>query len=148
MTRFLSAFALLVALAVPTGATAAAAADQAELARLLDRFLEGASVNDTGMHDRFWAEDLIYTSSSGRRYGKGEIMTSLAGEAGDEVPTYSAEDVTIRVFGDTAVVTFRLVAHQSGELAGEYLNTGVFRKRSGVWKAVTWQATLAGAAED
>ena len=145
MTRIVSALMLLSALVLPT-AVPAAADDQAALARLLDRFLEGASVNDADMHDRFWAEDLIYTSSSGRRFGKTELMAGVdAVEAG---PAYSAADVTIRVFDETAVVTFRLVARDAGEVMGEYFNTGVFRKRAGVWKAVTWQATRMGDAED
>ncbi len=46
-----------------------------ELTKLLHDFMEGASQNDAAMHDRFWAEDLIYTSSSGERFGKVEIMS-------------------------------------------------------------------------
>lgn len=123
--------------------------DQADLARLLETFLEGVSVNDVAVHERFWADDLIYTSSDGQRFGKAEIMASLA-EAGPDAqdesarpPEYSARDITIRVFGDTAVVTFRLVAMREGEMVGEYLNSGVFRKREPGWRAVTWQATRA-----
>ncbi|HEU0106862.1 MAG TPA: hypothetical protein VFT38_11870, partial [Vicinamibacteria bacterium] len=36
-------------------------ADEAELTRLLREFLAGASRNDAAAHERFWAEDLIYT---------------------------------------------------------------------------------------
>ena len=46
---------------------------EAELEQLLDEFLQGASVNDAEMHDRFWAEDLIYTSSAGERTTKAGI---------------------------------------------------------------------------
>lgn len=35
------------------------------LENLLHEFLIGASVNDYETHDRFWADDLIYTSSNG-----------------------------------------------------------------------------------
>lgn len=122
----------------------ALADDRAELAGLLETFLAGASVNDEAVHDRFWAEDLIYTGSDGRRFGKAEIMTSLeAGKEAPESPQYSARDITIRVFDDTAVVTFRLVASQDGNVVGEYFNTGVFRRREPGWRAVTWQATRA-----
>lgn len=123
--------------------------DRAELAGLLETFLAGASVNDSAVHDRFWAEDLIYTSSDGRRFGKAEIMASLAETARTEpreTPEYSARDVTIRVFADTAIVTFRLEARHNGEPVGQYLNSGVFRKGANGWQAVNWQATRA--AED
>ncbi len=151
MQRFImSCLALagfLLSLSVP-----ALGNDQAELARLLQDFLAGASENDAAVHDRFWAEDLIYTSSDGRRFGKAAIMDGLseAGQTDDPEaatpPEYSARDVTIRVFGDTAVVTFRLVAEASGETVGEYFNTGVFRRRDPGWRAVTWQATRAAEA--
>jgi hypothetical protein len=49
----------------------------AELTKLLKEFLAGASRNDAAMHDRFWAEELIYTSSSGRRMGKADILREL-----------------------------------------------------------------------
>jgi hypothetical protein len=138
---------LLLILALP-----ALADDRAELAGLLDTFLQGASENDAAVHERFWAEDLIYTSSDGRRFGKEAIMAGLseAQHSGDdavsEPPEYAARDITIRVFSDTAVVTFRLLAQRDGETVGEYFNTGVFRRREPGWRAVTWQATRA--AED
>lgn len=116
-----------------------------ELHDLLDRFLAGASTNDVEMHDRFWAEDLVYTSSSGERFGKAEIMAGLAEPPPpDDVdqPVYSSEDVNIRLFEDIAVVTFRLVAADLAQATGtEFFNTGVFQQRDGQWKAFTWQAT-------
>jgi hypothetical protein len=36
--------------------------DAAELTKLLQDFLAGASRNDAAMHDRFMADDLIYTN--------------------------------------------------------------------------------------
>ncbi|MDZ7807533.1 MAG: hypothetical protein U5K71_10505 [Gracilimonas sp.] len=41
--------------------------DENALTDLLNEFLEGASYNDPEIHDRFWAEDLIYTGSAGNR---------------------------------------------------------------------------------
>lgn len=127
-----------------------------ELHVLVDEFLAGASTNDIGTHDRFWAEDLVYTSSSGERFGKSEIMDGLRAAAGDDdtdddsresaLPLYRGENLNIRVFGELAVVTFRLVAEMPDESVDEYFNTGVFRKLDGAWKAFTWQATRIPAA--
>lgn len=119
---------------------------EAELGALLNSFLEGASVNEAAIHERFWADDLVYTSSSGERFGKAEIMQGLSesGEATDEdTPAYSARDVEIRVFENTAVITFRLVAEFADETTRNYYNTGVFRERDGQWRAIAWQATQA-----
>ncbi len=125
-----------------------AAPDSAELTQLLKDFLAGVSRNDAAMHDRFWAEDLIYTSALGRRKGKAEIMRELheesAAPAPDEAVTYTAEDIRIRQYATTAIVAFRLVGTTTkGETTdvANYLNTGTFLKRDGKWQAVAWQAT-------
>ena len=58
------------------------APDAEELTRLLQQFLERASRNEVAVHDRFWADDLIYTSSSERRIGKADIMREVCAESG------------------------------------------------------------------
>ena len=96
------------------------------------------------MHDRFWAEDLVYTGSDGQRRGKPETMAGLAAAPPADVenlPTYHGEEVNIRVFDELAVVTFRLVAEMPDGATREYFNTGVLARRDGKWKAFTWQAT-------
>ncbi|SRR6056297_75675 len=124
-------------------------AAKAELEELLDDFLHGASENNAEMHDRFWAEDLIYTSSAGERITKQDIMTGFQADTSsvsteDQSPQYSYEDLQIMVFNDAAVVAFRLVGTTgSGTNAEEmnYYNTGTFIKRNAQWQAVAWQAT-------
>lgn len=118
------------------------AGDREDLQRTLSSFL--ANVDDRATHDRFWADDLIYTSSAGERRGKAEI---LAGFEGGAAPArystqYGAEDVTIRLLGDVAVLTFRLTADENGARVAEYFNSGVFRRTDSGWRAFTWQATL------
>lgn len=118
--------------------------DTSAIEALLIEFLDGASVNDSEIHERFWADDLIYTSSSGQRYGKQEIMDDIRNSPSqmdsESLITYSAEDIRIRIYGHTAVLAFRLVGKtESG--TQEYLNSGTFLNRDGEWKAVLWQAT-------
>ena len=127
--------------------------DEEVLTGMLNEFLAGASTNDAAAHDRFWAEDLVYTSSKGLRFGKAEIMEGMSSESdsgGDEPEVvYSAEDIRIRQYGDTAVVAFRLLGSLqdgSGEVM-QYLNTGTFVKRDGEWRVVAWQATVIPAPE-
>ena len=130
-----------------------AADDSAELASLLNEFLAGASVNDAAAHERFWADDLVYTSSGGERFGKQAILDGLRAENAETPDTneppvvYSAEDVSIRLYDDMAVVAFRLLGTVQGTAQGDpgevthYLNTGTFQKLEGEWRAVAWQAT-------
>lgn len=131
------------------------APDADELTKLLQDFLAGASRNDAAMHDRFWADDLIYTSSAGRRIGKADIMREVTEEAAaaapEETSTYTAEDIRIQQYGATAVIAFRLVGVTTTATTTEtakYLNTGTFLKRDGKWQAVSWQATKIPAGDE
>jgi Domain of unknown function (DUF4440) len=145
----------LAAAILSFGVSAQTAPDSAELTKLLRDFLDGASRNDSAMHNRFWAEDLIYTGSSGRRIGKPDIMRdqrpAAAPRPAEPSTVFSAEDIRIQQYGTTAIVAFRLVgATRSGDKTetSSYLNTGTFLKRNGKWQVVSWQATRMPRSED
>lgn len=134
---------------------AQSSSDSGELTRLLNEFLAGAGRNDAAVHDRFWAEDLIYTRGAGQRVGKADIMKGVrsapAPKPEDPKTVYTAEDVRIQQYGSTAVVAFRLVGttENSGSVSiSKFLNTGTFVKRKRKWQAVAWQATKIPIVED
>lgn len=135
--------------------TAQMAPDSLALTQLLNEFLAGASHNDAAIHDRFWADDLIYTGSSGRRVGKADIMKDVtsasAPDPNDPVTTFTAEDIRIHQYDATAIVAFRLVGTtmSNGKTrVSNFLNSGTFLKRDGEWRVVSWQATRKPKPED
>lgn len=123
----------------------ALADDKADLSALLSKFLDGATHNDAAVHNAFWADELIYTSSNGTRFGKAELMQGVNSsgllKAEDIDTVYSSEEVKVMQYGDTAVVAFVLVGKSATETK-RYLNSGTFVKRNGKWQAVNWQATI------
>ncbi|HJP94287.1 MAG TPA: nuclear transport factor 2 family protein [Pyrinomonadaceae bacterium] len=140
--------AILLLLLTTCSAFAQTAPDAAELTKLLNDFLAGASRNDAAVHDRFWADDLIYTRSAGRRVNKAEVMRDVrsapAPKPGDPKTVYTAEDIQIQQYGNTAVVAFRLVATTEAggtKQVANLLNSGTFVKRDGKWQVVNWQST-------
>jgi ketosteroid isomerase-like protein len=145
----LTAFLTIISGLGLTAQTAPSAAkDAAELTKLLNEFLAGASRNDPAVHDRFWADDVIYTGSAGRRRGKAEIMHDVrsapAPKPGDPTTVYTAEDIRIQQYGDTAIVAFHLVATTVKSAKTDvmnYLNSGTFVKRNSKWQVVNWQST-------
>jgi hypothetical protein len=118
-----------------------------EITALLKEFLE--KVDSAEMHDRFWAEDLIYTSGMGAVKTKADIMKSMresaAKPAAPDKPaakdSYGAEEIVVRAFGDTALLNFKLVQHAADGKTNTYRNSGTFMKRNGKWQVVNWQAT-------
>lgn len=149
MTRMNSSLATLVFVIIGSISASAQNSAAAELTRLLNEFLAGAGRNDAEVHDRFWAEDLIYTRSAGTRIGKAELMKGVRStpKGKTDAPTtiYKAEDIRIQQYGATAVVAFRLVGTtvkmDGSKSVAQFLNTGMFVKRKGKWQAVAWQAT-------
>jgi hypothetical protein len=141
---------LLLASGISALAEPTPAPDAPALTQLLKEFLDGASRNDVAVHERFWADELIYTRSAGERLGKSDIMRDVKAEAAapkkpDAGTTrFTADDVRILQYGATAVVAFRLVGtttQSSKTEVSKYLNTGTFVKRDDKWQAVAWQAT-------
>ena len=140
----------MMLMSLTPGLRAQTAPDSAELTKLLQDFLAGAGKNDIAMHDRFWADELVYTSALGRRKSKADIMSELKAESTatpkpeDGTAVYTAEEIRIQQYGDTAVVAFRLVAttDKAGtKTVANYFNTGTFLKRNGKWQVIAWQAT-------
>jgi len=139
---------LILIVLTATAAVGQTAPDAAELTKLLNDFLAGASRNDPAVHERFWADDLIYTRSAGRRVNKAEIMrdmrTAPAPKPTDPKTIYTAEDIRIQQYGNTAIVAFRLVATtevDGTKQVANLLNSGTFLKRDGKWQVVNWQST-------
>lgn len=144
----LAAILLLAGIAA-AAQTASAAPAAGELTDLLKYFLAGAGRNDAAVHDRFWADDLIYTRSAGVRINKAELMKGVrsapSAKLGDPVTVYSAEEIQIHQYGKAAVVAFKLVGTTNRadgtKTVTNHYNTGTFVKRKGKWQAVAWQAT-------
>jgi|SRR6056297_237891 len=151
MKYLVPALTLLLMISCSESQTNSTSAETAkiELEQLLDNFLLGASENSAEVHERFWAEDLIYTSSAGERFGKNNIMAGFGSEneenSSDEpAPQYGYEDLQINVYDDAAVVAFQLVGTLETADSVEvtrYYNTGTFMNRDNQWRAVAWQAT-------
>lgn len=118
------------------------------LTKKLHEFMAGASVNDEQIHDNFWAEDLIYTSSAGLRFGKKQIMDGFKNQEDNDQntpsTTYIADEIKVQVYDDMAIVAFKMTGvteTEQGDQKMYFLNSGTFLKREGEWKVVNWQAT-------
>ena len=138
------------AITTPVAHSAPAADAKTEITAQLTEFLLKNS--DPEQHARFWADDLVYTSSGAKVITKADIMKDVragalaaqsnAGKPAEPEETFTAEDILVRAYGsDMAALTFRLVGHHPGGKTDYYRNCGTFLRRNGHWQAVTWQAT-------
>ena len=93
--------------------------------------------------DQILANELTYTHSSGRVDSKAQLVHSLqSGEL--KYDSISADDVSVRTYGDSAVVRGRArMKVQSGEqkLDLQIRYTDVYVRHGGRWQLVAWQST-------
>lgn len=148
------ALSFLLATIAAHGGDATPERTRTEIAAMLTTFLTPAVNNSVAGHERFWADDLVYISSNGKVMSKADILKSFPADAkpksdkpAEPGPVFTAEDVLVRPYGDTAALTFRLVEHDPDGKISYFRNSGTFLLRNGKWQAVTWQATRVAAAE-
>lgn len=148
MKRFMPvSLAVLLTVAAAGAQVPPESATAREVTGMLRQFLIDAARNDRAGFKKFFADDVIYTRAVGVVITKADILKNLETDkpSADSKTTYSAEDVTVHEYGDTAVVAFRLVAltaHNDGKMETErYRNTGTFLRRNRKWQVVAWQAT-------
>lgn len=130
--------------APPGSAVTMSANDQAtakQVEQLVRKFLADVPKNDRKVFEDFFADDVIYTRSTGVTVAKADILKNIDARAASEPQaTYEADNVTVHPYGNMAVINFRLVQH-NGAQTNYFRNTGTFLKRNGKWQAVAWQAT-------
>jgi ketosteroid isomerase-like protein len=116
---------------------AGGAADGAQTVRQLENEWVMAIVQkDTATIERLLADDFVGTTND-VRYGKAEAVIDVKTGVHD---TLDMNDVQVRAYGDTAVVTFDQTErsrHGSEDYSGHYMFTNVWVKQGDRWVAVS-----------
>ena len=93
--------------------------------------------------DKLLGNDLTYTHGDGRVIGKDAFISDFKTGA-FKYTTITPNEMTVRVFGDVAVVTGGAAMHvvNNGEPADIKIRyTDVHVRRNGMWVMVAWEAT-------
>jgi ketosteroid isomerase-like protein len=98
---------------------------------------------DVTVLDKLLGADLTYTHGDGRVIGKAAFISDFKTGA-FKYTIIEPNDMTVRVFGDVAVVTGGAAMHvvNNGAPADIKIRyTDVHVKRNGAWQMVAWEAT-------
>jgi ketosteroid isomerase-like protein len=99
--------------------------------------------SDTAALDRVWADDHTFTNPLGVVQTKAQRLAEM--KSGDRtLESFTLEDIQVRVYGNTAVVTGRgtLKGQRHGQdIGGQYRGIDVYVKKQGRWQLVAAQAT-------
>ncbi len=139
--RALAAIGLLFAVASTAQATSEQ--DRTAVAALDTKYQAAVKANDAATMDSILADDFVLVTGKGRSYTKSDLLKS----ARDETETYEHQEdseQTVRVWGDTAVVTALLwIRGENKDGAYDYklwFSDTYARTRNG-WRYVFGQAS-------
>src|SRR5262249_30288888 len=111
----------------------------AETGARMDR---GFQNRDKAALDRILAADFIFTDDEGAVYDKAQYIEAATKII--KVDSYDTDDNTVRVYGDTAVVTGRWTGRMTidgKDASGSFRYTDTFVKRQGRWQVIASQDT-------
>ena len=114
-----------------------------EIIALENRRIEAMIKQDTHVLGEILADDLSYVHSTARVETKAEFIASLT-SGRTKYQSIEREDVKVRQFGDTAVVTGQANFHvnaNGNDIKLQVRFTDVYAKRDDVWRMVAWQST-------
>ena len=137
---------ILIALLSIVSAAPALAQSKAEreVLKLNKEYQEAIARRDASVHERLFAADYTYTPGNGNIMGREEHM-SFTKSAAVEVKSLRSEDLRVRIYGATAVVTGmwvsvdRRAGREFAERRIRYLL--VYVRRAGRWQIVAEQRT-------
>jgi len=110
-----------------------------EIIALEDRRIEAMVKGDVKALEEILADDLVYTHTTARLDTKASFIDAVK-TGRSNYKSVEREDVKVRQFGDTAVVTGHAKFHV-GDNKFEARYTDVYVKRNGAWQMVAWQST-------
>jgi len=110
-----------------------------EIIALENRRIEAMIKGDIQALEEILADDLIYTHTTARLDTKTSFIEAIS-SGRSKYRSVEREDVKVRQFGDTAVVTGHAKFHV-GDNKFEARFIDVYAKRNGTWQMVAWQST-------
>jgi ketosteroid isomerase-like protein len=114
-----------------------------EVENLESQWLKALIQNDIATVNRLLADDYLGIDPNGTLETKADALAQQRSGT-MKITSIEPDNVKVRVYGDTAVVTSRVdvVGHDGDrDISGRYHYTRVYNHRSGEWKIVSFEAS-------
>ncbi len=114
-----------------------------EIEALEMQWREAQLSNDVTVMDRLLADDYVGISATGTIETKPEAL-ALRRAGTLHITVLDLNDLKVRIYGDTAVVTSRADlegTNGASNISGKYRYTRVYNRRYGQWKIVSFEAS-------
>jgi len=132
-----------VLLGLTVQARAGAEQDRAAVAALDTQYQAAVKANDAAAMDRILADDFVLVTGQGKTFNKADLLNA----ARDKVDSYEHQEdtqQTVRVWGDTAVVTALLwikATNKNGARDYKLWFSDTYARVRGEWRYVFGQAS-------
>lgn len=145
MKLFAITFVLIAFAVTGVGQQTRKTAIEQELLKLQREWLDAYQKHDAAALERIEADDFTLTESDGKLTSKAEDVASIKNAKPPQPDdAFDVEDVKVRWYGDTAVLTGRVIIkyRNKGQMVAEkYRYTDTYLKRRGRWQVVASQLT-------
>lgn len=143
---FVVAFALFAGLAAARAQTGTKSDVVAAITKLENDSVKADLAGDTAFYEKVMADDWTGGDSDGSWYTKAEAIKLMADTKNNKTNTEKLSDLKVRVYGDTAVATYKDTydAMFKGEhRARTTISTDTFVKMGGEWKLAASHSCVA-----
>jgi hypothetical protein len=140
---FVAVIFFVSALTTPGVALAQNGKAEQEVREVLNQMIGADLHGDAAALDRTTTEDYTITRDNGVVRSRAETLQGIK-DGSTKFESFDYSDVQVRIYGGTAVVTFReaIKGSRAGkDMSGEFREVRVFVKRGGSWRAVMAQRT-------
>ena len=123
------------------------AATQAEFQRLETTWNNAHLAGDAAALDALWADELVVTVPKMPLFNKAQSL-AIWRTGKMKFKKYETSDISVRTFGDTAVVTGALLRERNfmgKDIHEDWRFTKVYLRRDGKWRVIAWHASDAAA---
>ena len=153
MKRILLSIAMLIALPALVlcqtnrNTTKQKGGDEQAVRQMLGELSAALGKNDTAALDRIYADSFTIVGDTGVLTTKAQRFAAF--KSGDlKFESISFDDVNVRIYGKTAVATFRVTSKvkvNGKDAGGQFMTTATFVKMNGRWQEVAAQSTTIAA---
>ncbi len=118
--------------------------NEQEVRQMIQKYRSALLQRDIPMLEKIWADDYVFVNASGEVLTKAQRLGNLKSGATSLDSINQEENITVRVYQNSAVVTSRvtLKGQYSGkQISGQYRSTLVWVKGPAGWQLVSNQLT-------
>jgi ketosteroid isomerase-like protein len=106
---------------------------------LNEAYIQAFLASDAGWYERYLDDDFSFIDRHGAVVNKSSLLQIT--EAGTDVEDYQLDEVTVRVYGDAAIVRALGIFKRADGTTGKTRYTDIYVRKGSEWRVIAAQVT-------